>query len=53
MNSGLHPLFIIIIILCLYSVHYLHELHDSKELYDPPDKYSPSSQVTDIPLTKR
>ena len=45
---------IIIIIMYLYSAQYLHILQDSKR-YLPIRlfRYSPNSQVTDIPLTGR
>ena len=42
--------YIIIIIMYLYSVQYLHILQDSKPYLT---RYSPNSQVTDIPLTGR
>ena len=38
----------------LYSAQYLHILQDSKRyLTNPLYRYSPNSQVTDIPLTGR
>ena len=53
----IHPYTSFIVLYCivyLYSAQYLHILQDSKPyLTNRLHKYSPNSQVTDIPLTGR